>query len=74
MDRSHAREIVANWMFPTVKSSYMGGAEDRPIIAKSEGSTFTDTDGKTYLDFQSGQMGQHSATSIRASSTPSPRR
>ncbi|BBK41164.1 aspartate aminotransferase family protein [Allostella vacuolata] len=57
MDRSHAREIVANWMFPTVKSSYMGGAEDRPIIAKSEGSTFTDTDGKTYLDFQSGQMG-----------------
>ncbi|KZD09738.1 aspartate aminotransferase family protein [Oceanibaculum pacificum] len=57
MDRSQAKQIVTDWVFPTVKSSYMGGLEDRPILAKSEGQTVTDTDGKTYLDFQSGQMG-----------------
>src|SRR5262249_16247804 len=43
--------------FPTEKSSYMGGLEDRPIIASSIGSTVVDTEGKQYLDFQSGQMG-----------------
>jgi 2,2-dialkylglycine decarboxylase (pyruvate) len=35
----------------------MGGLEERPILASSKGSTVTDTDGKSYLDFQSGQMG-----------------
>ena len=35
----------------------MGGLENRPVIAKSEGRTVWDTDGKAYLDFQSGQMG-----------------
>jgi 2,2-dialkylglycine decarboxylase (pyruvate) len=44
-------------MFPTEKKSYMGGLEDRPILASSIGSTVVDTDGKEYLDFQSGQMG-----------------
>jgi 2,2-dialkylglycine decarboxylase (pyruvate) len=57
MDRTEARQIVEKWMFPTVKSSYMGGLEERPILAKSHGSTVVDTDGKEYLDFQSGQMG-----------------
>ena len=57
MNRSKARQIVDRWMFPTVKSSYMGGLEDRPILAKSHGTTVVDTDGKEYLDFQSGQMG-----------------
>jgi len=57
MNRDRAREIVNRWMFPTTKSSYMGGLEDRPILAKSLGSVVTDTDGKEYLDFQSGQMG-----------------
>jgi 4-aminobutyrate aminotransferase-like enzyme len=44
-------------MFPTEKKSYMGGLEHRPILASSIGSTVIDTDGKEYLDFQSGQMG-----------------
>lgn len=57
MDRTEARHIATEWMFPTAKSSYMGGLEERPILASSQGSTVTDTDGKTYLDFQSGQMG-----------------
>ena len=57
MDRTEARQIAKHWMFPTAKSSYMGGLEERPILAQSRGSTVTDTDGKAYLDFQSGQMG-----------------
>jgi len=57
MNRAEARQIVQQWMFPTAKSSYMGGLEERPILAKSHGSIVTDTDGKDYLDFQSGQMG-----------------
>jgi 2,2-dialkylglycine decarboxylase (pyruvate) len=57
MNRNQARRIVEQWMFPTVKTSYMGGIEDRPILAESHGSTVVDIDGKKYLDFQSGQMG-----------------
>ncbi|MCB1547385.1 MAG: aspartate aminotransferase family protein [Hyphomicrobiaceae bacterium] len=57
MNRTKARQIVKQWMFPTAKTSYMGGLEDRPILAKSKGSVVTDTDGKEYIDFQSGQMG-----------------
>ena len=57
MDRTRAREIVDTWMFPTEKTSYMGGLEERPILARSLGATVVDTDGKEYLDFQSGQMG-----------------
>jgi 4-aminobutyrate aminotransferase-like enzyme len=34
----------------------MGGLDERPILARSSGSTVVDTDGKQYLDFQSGQM------------------
>jgi 2,2-dialkylglycine decarboxylase (pyruvate) len=57
MNKTKAKQIVGRWMFPTERSSYMGGIEDRPILAKSQGRTVTDIDGKTYLDFQSGQMG-----------------
>jgi 2,2-dialkylglycine decarboxylase (pyruvate) len=57
MDRTKAREIVDTWMFPTEKKSYMGGLEGRPILASSIRSTVVDTNGKEYLDFQSGQMG-----------------
>ena len=57
MNRTEARQIVKQWMFPTAPSSYMGGLEERPILAESHGSVVTDTDGKPYLDFQSGQMG-----------------
>ena len=57
MNRDQAREIVDQWMFPTDKSSYMGGLEDRPILASAHDRTVVDTEGKEYLDFQSGQMG-----------------
>jgi 2,2-dialkylglycine decarboxylase (pyruvate) len=57
MDAKRVRSIVRRWMFPTEAGSYMGGLEDRPVLARSEGRTVTDTNGKDYLDFQSGQMG-----------------
>ena len=57
MKKAEIKEIVTRWMFPTEPSSYMGGIEDRPILAKSQDRTVTDSDGKEYLDFQSGQMG-----------------
>jgi 2,2-dialkylglycine decarboxylase (pyruvate) len=57
MDAKRVRRIVRRWMFPTEGGSYMGGLEDRPVLAKSEGCVVTDTNGKAYLDFQSGQMG-----------------
>ena len=57
MNKAKAKQIAAKWMFPTEKSSYMGGIEDRPVLVKSAGSIVTDTNGKEYLDFQSGQMG-----------------
>ena len=57
MDRETAHDIVTRTMIPTVGSSYMGGLESQPILARSLGSTVTDTDGRQYLDFQSGQMG-----------------
>ena len=57
MDRKRVAKIIKRWMFPTEGGSYMGGLERRPILARSKGSTVIDTDGKEYLDFQSGQMG-----------------
>lgn len=57
MNKGRIRKIVDRWMFPTESGSYMGGLENRPVLQKSEGSIVTDTDGKDYLDFQSGQMG-----------------
>jgi len=57
MDRATAREIIAHSMIPTEGGSYMGGLEEQPILAQSHGSIVIDTDGKQYLDFQSGQMG-----------------
>ena len=57
MKRSEIKEIVERWMFPTEKSSYMGGVEDAPVLAESRGTVVVDTEGREYLDFQSGQMG-----------------
>ena len=57
MDKAKAKRIVSKWMFPTERSSYMGGIEEQPILVKSRDRTVTDIDGKEYLDFQSGQMG-----------------
>jgi 2,2-dialkylglycine decarboxylase (pyruvate) len=57
MKRSEIKDIVSRWMFPPEKTSYMGGIEDAPVLAQSYGTTVVDTEGKEYLDFQSGQMG-----------------
>ena len=57
MKKNQIKRIVDQWMFPTESGSYMGGLEDRPVLERSEGVTVTDTEGKEYLDFQSGQMG-----------------
>jgi 2,2-dialkylglycine decarboxylase (pyruvate) len=57
MDRKTARDIIAHSMIPTEGTSYMGGLEEQPILAESHGSIVIDTNGKQYLDFQSGQMG-----------------
>lgn len=57
MDSARVRSIVERWMFPTEGGSYMGGLESRPVLARSKGSIVVDTNGKEYLDFQSGQMG-----------------
>jgi 2,2-dialkylglycine decarboxylase (pyruvate) len=45
---------MKRWMFPTQKSSYMGGLEERPILASAHDRKVVDIDGKEYLDFQSG--------------------
>src|SRR5260370_38264806 len=57
MDQARVQEIMDRWVMPTEESSYMGGLDKRPILAAAHGSTVVDTQGKEYLDFQSGQMG-----------------
>ena len=57
MEKKQVKRIVELYIFPTEGTSYMGGLENRPVIARSEGRTVWDTDGKAYLDLQLGQMG-----------------
>jgi len=57
MKKNQIKKVVDQWMFPTESGSYMGGLEDRPVLERSEGVIVTDTEGKEYIDFQSGQMG-----------------
>src|SRR5947207_8606411 len=57
MDSAKVKEIVDTWMIPTPGGAYMAGLEQRPVLASASGSTVVDTQGKEYLDFQSGQMG-----------------
>src|SRR5260370_7571707 len=57
MDQARVQEIMDRWVMPTEESSYMGGLDKRPLLAAAPGSTGVDTQGKEYLDFQSGQMG-----------------
>ena len=57
MKKTRIKKIVDQWVFPTESGSYMGGLEKRPVLEKSGGVVVTDTEGKEYLDFQSGQMG-----------------
>ena len=56
MDRSRIADIAERWMFPTSKTAYMAGLENKPVIAAAEGVRVIDTEGKRYLDFGSGQM------------------
>jgi 4-aminobutyrate aminotransferase-like enzyme len=35
----------------------MAGLEERPVLVRGRGSIVVDTEGREYLDFQSGQMG-----------------
>lgn len=56
MDASEVKHIVDQWMIPTPRGAYMAGLESRPVIARAEGITVYDTNGKRYLDFGSGQM------------------
>jgi 2,2-dialkylglycine decarboxylase (pyruvate) len=57
MDKAEVKQIVDEWMMPTPGVAYMAGLEKRPVVDHASGSTFTDIDGKEYLDFGSGQMG-----------------
>ena len=50
MQRTEIKDIVERWIFPTVKSSYMGGVEDAPVLAQSNGTTVTDTEGRYRID------------------------
>ena len=45
MNKKHVKTIADKWMFPAEGSSYMGGLESKPILAKSKGRTVTDTTG-----------------------------
>jgi hypothetical protein len=58
MDRYRADSIVSRWAFPTERFRDIGGLEERPIIESPFGSVVRDIDGKEYLDFQFGQMGE----------------
>jgi 2,2-dialkylglycine decarboxylase (pyruvate) len=56
MEAGTVKHIVDHWMIPTPKGAYMAGLENRPVIASAHGITVVDTQGKSYLDFGSGQM------------------
>jgi len=56
MDAAEVRRIVDHWVVPTPGGAYMAGLENRPVIARARGITVYDTQGKSYLDFGSGQM------------------
>ncbi|HEY0201980.1 MAG TPA: aminotransferase class III-fold pyridoxal phosphate-dependent enzyme [Burkholderiaceae bacterium] len=56
MDALSVKHIVDHWMVPTPSGAYMAGLEKRPVIASAHGITVVDTEGKSYLDFGSGQM------------------
>lgn len=56
MDAKEVKHIVDHWMVPTPSGAYMAGLEKRPVIARAHGITVFDTEGKSYLDFGSGQM------------------
>ena len=55
----------ADWLAEArryITRSY-GSELEGPVIERAEGATITDVDGKTYLDFSSGQMSRDRAVS-----------
>lgn len=56
MEAQEVRQIIDQWMVPTPNGAYMAGLEKRPVIARAQGVNVIDTNGKSYLDFGSGQM------------------
>ncbi|PLZ02393.1 aspartate aminotransferase family protein [Burkholderia sp. WAC0059] len=56
MNAQEVKQIIDQWMVPTPNGAYMAGLEKRPVIARAEGVNVIDTNGKSYLDFGSGQM------------------
>jgi len=56
MKRDHAVAKAKEYLLPTSLLSDIVPAEEGPIIARAEGSLSFDTEGNSYLDFNSGQM------------------
>jgi len=56
MQRDEAIAKAKQYLVPTSLLSDIVPAEEGPVIARAEGSICYDTEGKAYLDFNSGQM------------------
>ena len=56
MNRDELGAKAEAYLVPTSLLSDIVPAEDGPVIARAEGSLSFDTEGKSYLDFNSGQM------------------
>ena len=48
MRQSEVKGILDRWVIGTSGRSYMAGLENRPVIARAEGSTVYDTEGRAY--------------------------
>lgn len=56
MKRDEVLAKAKDYLVPTSLLSDIVGADDGPVIARAEGSLSFDTEGNSYLDFNSGQM------------------
>jgi len=56
MNRKQVIAKAKDYLVPTSLLSDIVPAEEGPVIARAEGSLSYDTEGNTYLDFNSGQM------------------
>lgn len=56
MKRDEAIKKAKDFLVPTSLLSDIVPADEGPVIARAEGSLSFDTEGKAYLDFNSGQM------------------